>query len=407
MRKTLAILLLAGTTFLTGCGSSENFVVTNNGQLAVAPTCVDDAYTANSNATLTVTAANGVLANDAPAGGTATFPTTSTQGGTVAGLADGGFTYTPPVNFTGTDTFAYTVSNSFGSATCTVTLTVNAVNGFFVDATNGNDTTGTFTNGLPFATIQAAVTAAGTGQDIVVRPGTYTGVVTLLDNQRLLGSGSQLAANTVTGAARPVTNSQIVLANGNTVDFVRVDGFAGDGITGTGSNGGTITNCEAQNLTNFGIGARLISVTGNWTVSNNNFSNNASGGIQVTSDTGDVLRGVFNNNTLTGNGSGSFGFTAGQNAQMRVQVTNNIMTGTIAPGATFQVIVGGTALFCADITGNTNDDAYEFSNDNTNADLQVEQFAQLTSLNSGGATVTIGAGSVENPIDVADGTCGF
>jgi len=141
MKKTLAIGLLVGATLLTGCGSSENFVVTNNNGVVSGPVCADDAYSTNSNAVLTVAAANGVLANDTPNGGTVAFQTTSAQGGTVAGNADGSFTYTPATNFAGSDTFTYTMTNSVSSATCTVTITVTAVNGFFVDAANGNDTT--------------------------------------------------------------------------------------------------------------------------------------------------------------------------------------------------------------------------------------------------------------------------
>ena len=204
MKKTLAIGLLVGATLLTGCGSSENFVVTNNNGVIPAPICVDDAYSTNANATLTVNAANGVLANDTPNGATLTFQGTSANGGTITGAQDGSFTYVPPASFTGSDTFTYTLGNSGGVVTCTVTITVNAVNGFFVDAANGNDTTGSFTGGLPYASIQAAVTAAGTNQDIVVLPGTYTGNVTLLNGQRLLGSGSSLI--TPQGAVRPVLN---------------------------------------------------------------------------------------------------------------------------------------------------------------------------------------------------------
>ena len=324
MKKTLAIGLLVGATLLTGCGSSENFVVTNNNGVVSGPVCADDAYSTNSNAVLTVAAANGVLANDTPNGGTVAFQTTSAQGGTVAGNADGSFTYTPATNFAGSDTFTYTVTNSVSSATCTVTIAVTAVNGFFVDAANGNDTTGSFTNGLPFASIQAAVTAAGTNQTIVVRPGTYTGNVTLLNGQRLLGSGSSLIVPQ--GAVRPVLNGAgITLADGNTIDFIRIQGTPGDAIFGNGVNGATISNCEIANTTNNGSGIQDDRATGTWTVSNNSISDVDSIGIFLNGETGDSLTATISNNVITRPRAGAMSFTYSGSGIADIKAINNQM----------------------------------------------------------------------------------
>ena len=406
MKKTLAIGLLVGATLLTGCGSSENFVVTNNNGVVSGPVCADDAYSTNSNAVLTVAAANGVLANDTPNGGTVAFQTTSAQGGTVAGNADGSFTYTPATNFAGSDTFTYTMTNSVSSATCTVTITVTAVNGFFVDAANGNDTTGSFTNGLPFASIQAAVTAAGTNQTIVVRPGTYTGNVTLLNGQRLLGSGSSLI--TPQGAVRPVLNGAgITLADGNTIDFIRIQGTPGDAIFGNGVNGATISNCEIANTTNVGSGVFDNRATGNWTISGNSITGVDGIGIVMRGTTGDSLVARITNNTVTGSNAGALGFSYGGSSTVRSQVVGNTMTGTTNPGATFEVNAGDTTSMCLDITGNTNDDVYRFARVDATATIEVEQLSQLTTLNSGGATVNNGPGLNFPAVEVADGTCGF
>ena len=52
---------------------------------------------------------------------TVAFPATTAQGGTVTLAANtGAFTYTPAAGFTGTDTFTYTLSNGFASASATV-----------------------------------------------------------------------------------------------------------------------------------------------------------------------------------------------------------------------------------------------------------------------------------------------
>ena len=406
MKKTLAIGLLVGATLLTGCGSSENFVVTNNNGVIPAPICVDDAYSTNANATLTVNAANGVLANDTPNGATLTFQGTSANGGTITGAQDGSFTYVPPASFTGSDTFTYTLGGSGGVVTCTVTITVNAVNGFFVDAANGNDTTGSFTGGLPYASIQAAVTAAGTNQDIVVLPGTYTGNVTLLNGQRLLGSGSSLI--TPQGAVRPVLNGAgITLADGNTVDFIRIQGTPGDAIFGNNVNGATISNCEIANTTNNGSGIQDDRATGNWNITNNSITGVSSIGVFLSGQTGDNLVAKVNNNNLSGNNAGAIAFTFSGTGTIRAQVAANTMTGTTITGQTFAVESSNSADLCFDITGNTNDDAYAFAALDASM-IKVELLSQLLTLNSGSAILDNPSAGIASPaIEVPDGTCGF
>jgi hypothetical protein len=287
MKKLIPILLLAGSTLLAGCGDSQDYVFTSNGQVAVAPVARNDAYTTVEDTAVAVPALTGVLANDTlnalnAANITVTFPTTTTQGGTVTLAANtGAFTYTPAAGFVGNDTFVYTLSNGFATSTATVTITVTAaqvVQGFFVDSVNGNDATGDFDTGAPFATIQAAVAAAGAGADIVVRPGNYAGTINLLDGQRLLGSGSVLAQ----GVVRPELTGPIVLADGNTLDFLRIEGTAGDAIDGDDQTSGTVTNCEIADTTNVGSGVQARSVRGTWTIENNVMSNLAGIGVDVT-----------------------------------------------------------------------------------------------------------------------------
>src|SRR5262249_20131505 len=83
---------------------------------------------------LTVTAANGVLANDSDSGGNPlsivnTGPQAATGiGGTVTLNADGSFSYASPPNANGTAGFTYIVSDGFENATGTATLTVHPVN---------------------------------------------------------------------------------------------------------------------------------------------------------------------------------------------------------------------------------------------------------------------------------------
>lgn len=407
MKKFIQTLFLAGVILLAGCGDDNDFVFTPNNPIA-APVAVNDTlYTTNQNTPLTVNAANGVLINDAPNGGTITaFDATSTQNGTVALLPDGGFTYTPPNGLAGADSFTYTLTNSAGSSTATVTITVQVVNGFFVDAQSGNDTTGAFNGGLPYATIQAAVTAAAVNDTIVVRSGNYTGAVTLKNGQRLLGSGSALV--NAQGTVRPQLTGPVNLANGNTVDFIRIQGTNGDAIVGNTSNGATITNNEIANTTNNGAGiAGDGNATGSWTIQGNTITNVSSIGIVFAGQSGDNLVARVNNNVITGSQSGALGFSYSGTGTVRAQVTGNTMTGTVIPGSTFEVIASNNAELGFRITGNTNDDAYTFARNESTAKIEVERLTELLSINSGSATLENPVGATFPAVGVPENTFSF
>ena len=76
---------------------------------------------------ITSSAAGGVLANDIELDGQALTATrlTNTGNGNVAFNSDGTFTYTPGLNFHGTDTFTYAASDGTNSSNATVTITVH------------------------------------------------------------------------------------------------------------------------------------------------------------------------------------------------------------------------------------------------------------------------------------------
>lgn len=100
----------------------------NNVNTAPVPTA--DAYQLNENGSLTVDAANGVLANDADPDGSPLTAQIRTQpgSGTLSLNADGSFSYTPNPGFVGTDTFTYFANDGSDTGFATVTLVVNAVN---------------------------------------------------------------------------------------------------------------------------------------------------------------------------------------------------------------------------------------------------------------------------------------
>ncbi|NAY91509.1 hypothetical protein GTQ34_06235 [Muricauda sp. JGD-17] len=78
------------------------------------PVAVNDTYSAGINSTLTIAAANGVLANDSDANGNGTMsvqttPVVDVSSGTLALNSDGSFDYTPNPGFVGNDSFTYRV----------------------------------------------------------------------------------------------------------------------------------------------------------------------------------------------------------------------------------------------------------------------------------------------------------
>ena len=245
------------------------------------------------------------------------------------------------------------------------------------------------------------MTAAGTNQDIIVRPGNYTGQINLLNGQRLLGSGSVLAQGTV---PRPVLTGPVVLADGNTLDFLRIANAPGDAIDGSGQNGGIITNCEIDTTTRLGSGVEAIGISGNWTFSNNSVDDVTGLGVQFTTEGSDSAVVRVNDNQFTGNDFGAVGFTTSNSSDLRAQITGNTMTGNQA-GFTFEVIAGDTSTSCYDIEGNTNDDTYRLSGDAT-ATFEIEEFNNLIAVNNNSGTVTMSGGSTA-PTSVNDGACGF
>ncbi len=95
-----------------------------------APIALNDVFDLTEGETLTVSATDGVLANDSdPANATLTAEVVTTSAnGTLSFKSDGSFEYTPDSGFTGSDSFVYRVSNGTLDDTATVTLTVDEIN---------------------------------------------------------------------------------------------------------------------------------------------------------------------------------------------------------------------------------------------------------------------------------------
>ncbi|HKY42980.1 MAG TPA: SBBP repeat-containing protein [Pyrinomonadaceae bacterium] len=109
----------------SACATSTTTVDVTN----VPPTANNDSATTNEDTSVTIN----VIANDAdvPADPltVTSVASSSFNGGTAVLNGDNTVTYTPALNFSGTDNFTYTISDSDGgTATAMVTVTVNPVN---------------------------------------------------------------------------------------------------------------------------------------------------------------------------------------------------------------------------------------------------------------------------------------
>ncbi|HEX2749851.1 MAG TPA: Ig-like domain-containing protein, partial [Verrucomicrobiales bacterium] len=118
-------------TYRASDGTATSAPVTVTIQVNGAPSAGADAFTTLEDTVLSVSTANGVLANDTDPEGTALTAqiVTLPAHGTVTLGANGSFSYSPNNDFAGTDTFTYSAfDGARTSAPATVTITVTAVN---------------------------------------------------------------------------------------------------------------------------------------------------------------------------------------------------------------------------------------------------------------------------------------
>jgi len=127
---------LALLALLLSCSGGDDSSVTPEPEPEVdKPVAQADAYTTGENEPVTF---DDLLDNDTifAFGRVSEIDSESAQGGTVVDNRDGSFTYTPPSNFTGEDTFDYTICDAETPVNCssaTVTITVTGADPVAVD----------------------------------------------------------------------------------------------------------------------------------------------------------------------------------------------------------------------------------------------------------------------------------
>ncbi|MFN9738119.1 MAG: Ig-like domain-containing protein, partial [Pseudomonadota bacterium] len=189
-----------------------------------APVAVNDAYTLNEDAPLTI-AAPGVLGNDTDVDTAAGSLTTVLQNGPATGTltlaANGGFTYTPNANFKGSDSFTYFVNDGALNSTtpATVTLTVNAVN---------DPPTITGPANVTILEDQSTSALAVTVGGVETAPGSHVVTATSGNTSVIPNAGIVLGGS---GASRTVTVTPAANANGGPVTITLTVTDAGSAST--------------------------------------------------------------------------------------------------------------------------------------------------------------------------------
>ncbi len=257
--------------------SSENPTPENRPKLIVnytlpagsgntAPVATDDSYSVDEDQTLNVDAATGVLANDSDAENDSLTATINddADNGQLTLNSDGSFSYTPNVDYSGTDSFTYTVSDGQLSAVGTVVITVNpAPQASSVTIVSSQDTTliesigGESGNGA--GTGFFAGRNNGNGGGLPVRRG-------LVEFD--LAGASIPAGATITNVELTLNMSQTTTGEAD-VALHRVTNDWGEGASSGGGSGGQAETNDATWLHTFYAGAT-------WSTPGGDFNSTAS-----------------------------------------------------------------------------------------------------------------------------------
>ena len=234
----------------------------------------------------------------------------SANGGSFDIDTNGSFTYVPPVNFNGTDSFTYQVTDGTDATSATVNVTVSEMVWYVHDVTGANNPAASDTglSNNAFEVLQDAINAAGQDDIVFVfRGNTGTtahapATITNKDGLKLHGQGIGL---TVTGFG------QLVAPGGEpneaVVSNAAVTAGEDNGIQVT-INSGTIDNAEIRGLAFTGTDNGIdVTVTGSavagLTISNNEIGSGTPGGVDINHGSTGISTFAVNDNLLSTGGT--------------------------------------------------------------------------------------------------------
>ncbi|HEX2188412.1 MAG TPA: invasin domain 3-containing protein [Longimicrobiaceae bacterium] len=316
-----------------------------------------------------------VTANDQ--GDAKTLAITGQTGGTATLNPDSTFTFRPTPGYEGAASFTYTVTNGFGtSAAATVSMTVGTPI-WFINAGAGAGGDGRYD--APFNSLASlAAINNGSGNNpaasdrIFLYTGTYTGPLTLLSGQRLIGQGATASLSSIAGVTWPADAGSEPAMNGTAPTL-------------------TASNATALTLANVGSASTANNTLRGFNIGNVGATGTALAGTSFgTLDVSEV--GINTNgralNLATGTLGGSFPVLRSTGG------TNNVLLSSVGTGGTNRAL--GTA---ADALSGATDDALKIDGGNGSftyaGTITNTATLAVNVINKNGGTVTL-SGSI-NP----------
>ena len=186
--------------------------VTTSGTVAITVTPVAD-ITSDTIAAIedtplsfnVMTGTSGATADTFANSGKAVTSVTQPAGGTVTFAVDGTITYTPNLNFNGTDTFSYTVTSGGVTETAVVTINVAARNDAPLNAVPGAQTTNEDT-GITFSSANGnAITVTDVDSNVTTTLTVANGKLTLGATAGVTFTGNGTGTVTVSGTPAAIT----------------------------------------------------------------------------------------------------------------------------------------------------------------------------------------------------------
>ena len=378
----------------------NNCTGTKNVSFNVAPNIVGNSYAVVGNTQLvsdghssptTPFTADGtnILTNDQSNAAitiTAVTNATTVNNGTITITANGKFTYSPPVGFTGADTYVYTGTSNGVSATATITFNVANVIWYVNNTYAGANGTANGTSHRPYTDVASAETASAINQTIYVHTGSgnTTGAAALKSGQSLIGAGSALNIGTLSIGAgtKPTLSGGITLANNITATGFDMSTAGANAITGTSVTGVSVNIGNVTATT--GAGIVLGGAGNNVSITFASLTNSgAMYGATILSTAGSVN---INGGTITNSTAAAFNISGGT---LSLTYSGSVSQSANAPMVN---VTGGhatgTILFQTGTLDATNGSGLQFDN----AD-GTYNFNGTANLHGGGTQVNIGNGS--------------
>ena len=208
-----------------------------------------------------------ILTNDTPTTGvTINTSGTSAMGGIVVVAADGKFSYIPAAGYEGADSFTYTISNASGTSnSATVSLIVSGMIWFINSAAGAGDgrLATPFNSVASFQAINdnGGGTHPGVGDNIFIyeNAASYTGPITLLSNQKLIGQDATATLAAISGVFVPADSVTLPAMNSGNGTFTTLNvGSAGVNVVNLNS-AGTGNTVRGLSITTSSTSTRGIS----------------------------------------------------------------------------------------------------------------------------------------------------